>query len=203
MSIKLNDYIGKKFNLLTIESRSDNDRFDRTRWNCLCDCGGRAVVAYFRLKSGHTKSCGCIKGKSRAKPYRDTPTYNTWLAIKQRCFYERHEQYENYGGRGIKVCERWSISFDDFVADMGLKPDGMSIERIDVNGDYEPGNCKWATNEEQSRNRRSNINITMNGKTQCVKDWCDELGLNQDKVYGRIRWGRSPVEALKCVINQS
>lgn len=117
--------------------------------------------------------------------------------MKQRCNYPKNDQYAEYGGRGISVCLRWSESFENFLADMGERPDGMTIERNDTNGNYEPSNCRWATMPEQNRNRRSNINVERGGVTKCVKDWCNELGLNIDRVYGRIRRGMSPVEALQ------
>lgn len=188
--------VGQKFGKLTVTGRADNDRFERTRWNCICECGKETVVAYFRMKSGHTKSCGCAKkgpvthGKSRTK------THNSWLAMKQRCQYEGHPEFHRYGAAGIKVCERWNNSFESFLEDMGEKPDGMSLDRINSSGNYEPGNCRWATTAQQNRNRKSNINITHNGKTMCVRDWCHELGLNADRVYGYIRRGVSPKEAL-------
>jgi hypothetical protein len=102
-----------------------------------------------------------------------------------------------YGGRGIKVCQRWSDSFENFLADMGIRPTGTTIERIDNNGDYTPENCRWAPEAEQARNRRSTIMIERDGVTKCVKDWCEELGLNVDRIYGRIRRGESPSEALR------
>jgi len=190
--------ISAKFGQLTVLERVDNDRFGRTQWKCRCDCGKEHVAALFRLTSGHTKSCGCIRGKSRATHRgKGTPTHNTWCAMKQRCNYPAHDQFASYGGRGIRVCDRWSESFEAFLADMGERPEGMTIERIDTNRHYEPGNCRWATEAEQSRNRRSTILIERNGQTKCVKDWCDELGLDVDAVYGRIRRGASPQEALQ------
>ncbi|WP_284335421.1 hypothetical protein [Comamonas sp. NoAH] len=117
--------------------------------------------------------------------------------MKQRCNYPGSDEYANYGGRGIKVCDRWNESFENFLADMGERPAGHTIERKDTNGHYEPLNCVWATMEQQQRNRRSTILIERNGVTKCVKDWCIELGLNPDRVYGRIRRGATPEEALK------
>lgn len=125
-----------------------------------------------------------------------TPTHNSWCAMRQRCAYPKHAQYAAYGARGIRVCERWS-SFENFLADMGERPDSMTIERIDTNGNYEPSNCRWATMPEQQRNRRTTIKVTRDGVTKCVRDWCIELGLNPDVVYGRIRRGAEPLEALR------
>jgi len=188
--------ISAKFGLLTVVSRAANDRFGRTQWNCVCDCGAEHIAALFRMTSGHTKSCGCIRKGNPTHRMSGTPTHNSWSGMKQRCNYEKHEQYAEYGGRGIKVCDRWNSSFEAFLEDMGVKPEGMTIERNDTNGNYEPGNCRWATMAEQNRNRRSNINVERNGVTKCIKDWCDELGLDMDRVYGRIRRGAAPAEAL-------
>lgn len=190
--------ISAKFGRLTVLSRAENDRFGRTQWHCRCECGIERVVALFRMTSGHTKSCGCIKGEALATHRgKGTPTHNTWCAMKQRCNYPGSEQYAAYGGRGISVCQRWNDSFEAFLADMGERPEGMTIERIDSDGNYEPGNCRWATDSEQARNRRSTLLVERDGVTKCVKDWCDELGLHPDKVYGRIRRGASPQEALR------
>lgn len=126
-----------------------------------------------------------------------TPEHNTWCGMKQRCYYTNHAQFQYYGGRGIKVCDRWLNSFENFLADMGHRPEGKTIDRIDSDGNYEPENCRWALKSEQSRNRKSTINVTRDGMTKCVKDWCDELGLNVDRVYGRIRRGLSALEALQ------
>lgn len=190
--------ISAEFGRLTVVSRAENDRFGRTQWHCVCECGKEKVVALFRMTSGHTKSCGCIKGQANATHrMRGTPTHNSWCAMKQRCNYPGSDEYKNYGGRGIRVCERWNSSFENFIADMGERPKGMSIERLDSNKNYEPGNCKWANDHEQARNRRSTIWVTRGGQTKCVKDWCDELGLSVDRVYGRIRRGATPAEALQ------
>jgi hypothetical protein len=191
--------IGDSFGHLTVLSRAANDRFGRTQWNVVCQCGTEKVVALFRMTSGHTKSCGCIKGQAnRTHGMKGTPTHNSWCAMKQRCNYPKHTQFAAYGGRGIRVCDRWNLSFEDFLADMGERPDGTTIERDDTNGHYEPGNCRWATMPEQQRNRRSTIKIERDGVTKCVKDWCDDLGIDADRVYKRIRRGVAPEEALRC-----
>jgi len=190
--------LSAKFGLLTILARASNDRFGRTQWLCRCDCGSERVVALFRMTSGHTRSCGCIKGLVNATHrMKGTPTHNSWCAMKQRCNYAQSKQYPAYGGRGITVCARWNDSFENFLADMGERPKGMTIDRINSDGNYEPKNCRWATDPDQQRNRRSTILIERNGVTKCVKDWCEELGLKPDAVYGRIRRGATPKEALR------
>jgi len=112
-----------------------------------------------------------------------------------RCENTKTRVYQEYGARGIKVCERWG-KFERFLEDMGHPPDGYSIDRIDSKGNYEPGNCRWASPKQQCRNLSTNIWHTMNGKTMCIKDWCEELGINNSTVCKRIKRGMSTLEAL-------
>lgn len=142
-------------------------------WLCSCDCGSLTVVSLGRLSSGNTKSCGCLKRENarelglalsgrqavvhgHCRSERRTPGYDVWRAMLQRCENPNCESWKDYGGRGITVCERWH-TFIDFLADMGIKPKGLSIDRIDNDGNYEPGNCKWSTQSEQNFNQRRSI----------------------------------------------
>lgn len=119
--------------------------------------------------------------------YEGTREHNSWRGMRERCYNRNHSAYKNYGGRGIKICQRWKNSFLEFYADMGKCPDGMTIERIDNDGDYEPSNCKWATRKEQSRNRRNWIALlTYNGRTQHLVDWAKELGIIPSALHNRI-----------------
>ena len=129
----------------------------KSRWLCACSCGKETVVVYQHLVNGHTQSCGCIHTemlKARATHgMRHTPEYDTWMHLIQRCTNRKNTSWPDYGGRGIAVCDRWK-KFENFFADMGSRPSGKSLDRINNNGGYEPGNCRWATSLEQNRNRR-------------------------------------------------
>lgn len=130
-----------------------------------------------------------------------TPEYRTWRAMRSRCNNPRDTGWSRYGGRGIRVCERWN-SFECFLADMGLRPSlNYSIDRIDNNGNYEPSNCRWATDYEQNRNRGDNIFLTYNGRTQCMSDWAKELDLCLQMVYGRWDRGWSDSDCLSVPSN--
>jgi hypothetical protein len=124
-----------------------------------------------------------------------SPEYSVWRGMTSRCRNPKSTGYHNYGGRGIKVCERWQL-FDNFLADMGEKPEGMTLERIDSNGDYEPGNCRWATYAEQARNKHNNINITINKTSKCLTDWAAFAGISVETVISRLRVGWEPWLAI-------
>ena len=120
----------------------------------------------------------------------NSATYRVWSGILSRCKTASASGYANYGGRGIGVCERW-LSFENFISDMGEKPDGMSIDRINSDDDYSPDNCRWASRKEQNRNQRDLLYLTLNGKTQCASAWSEELGINAGTIRSRIRYGWS------------
>jgi hypothetical protein len=122
--------------------------------------------------------------------------YGVWVTMRNRCSNPKNPAYSRYGGRGIKVCERWEHSFENFFADMGPCPPGMTLDRKDNNGDYSPENCKWATRKEQANNRRDNRLLTFNGKTQSLAKWSDEIGLSQHAIWGRLKCGGSVAHAL-------
>lgn len=202
---RFQDLEGKKFERLTVLGYAGR-RGKNLYWNCHCKCGNYTVIGSRHLKSGRTTSCGCfsikcIKERStthgHARRHNKTPTYRTWANMLDRCRNHNNSDFFYYGGRGIKVCDRWKNSFENFLEDMGERPKRTSIDRIDNNGNYEPGNCRWATKKEQNNNQRSNINLTFNGKTQTTAQWADELGMNSGTVRYRVnKLGWSAEKAL-------
>lgn len=184
---------GDRYGRLVIikEIPNKNRRF----FECFCDCGKSTVVPLNHLRDRHTVSCGCKK-KEIKHGMCDTKTYEAWAGLIQRCTNPKSLRFYNYGGRGIKVCKEW-MSFEKFYKDMGEAPIGMTIDRINNNGNYCKENCRWTTNKEQSRNKRSNRLISMNGKTQLVISWAEELGINANTIRTRLYKGWNPIKALK------
>ena len=157
---KLIDLTDQMFGRLTVLERAENNKHGMARWHCVCLCGKTITIRSSSLVSGHTKSCGCLKieGIRKLKTTHGMvhhPAYISWLNMKTRCGYKNHHGWVNYGGRGISVCERWFDSFENFWADMGnTYKEGLSIDRIDNEKGYSPGNCRWATKVQQTNNTR-------------------------------------------------
>lgn len=198
---RFRDLTGERFGRLLVIQKNGYNKHHQLYWLCECDCGNFKNVLGCVLSRGDTNSCGCLAKESIAKVnYRHgmakTPIYGLWHAMIQRCYDKNSHAYNRYGGRGINVCNKWQ-TFEGFYEDMGEKPDGMSLERKDVNGDYTPENVIWANAKTQANNRRSNVVLEYNGKKQTMQQWCDELGLKIGTVWARINnYGYSVEKAL-------
>lgn len=198
--IKLDNLIGQRFGRLTVVSRSDN-KGRNTAWLCKCDCGNQTIVTHQNLKSGHTLSCGCynvdlLKIRSTKHGMSKSRLYGIWCGIKDRCNNPQSDSYSNYGKRGIGICVEWDNDFNSFM-EWSLNNgylDNLTIDRIDNNKGYEPNNCRWTTSKEQGRNKRNNILIFYKGKRQNLSAWCEELNLNYDTVWARLRVSKMSVE---------
>lgn len=188
--------IGQKFGKLTALKMLESNKHKKKMWLCLCECGNEKEVVSSSLTHGLTKSCGCLQSElttirltkhGQAKAGLKTAEYKCWKGITQRCENIKDSAYHNYGGRGILICERWK-NFDNFYADMGEKPSPKhSIERNDVNGNYEPNNCRWATANEQARNKRISIINTSGviGVNWSEKDsrWITRITIENQRIY--------------------
>jgi len=190
---KFVDLSGMKFGKLTVIKRATfNNSEGKPMWDCVCDCNPNEHIFCYgsNLKLGKIVSCGCHKieiCKSRSTHnMSQTTTYKIWKAMKHRCGNPTAANFKDYGGRGIRVCERWLQSFENFLEDMGERPSNKySIERKNSNGNYDPDNCVWATSTEQNRNKKNNFNLTLNGETKCVSEWVEITGLSRSTITKR------------------
>lgn len=197
------DRRGQRFGrLVVIERATISGR--GAHWKCRCVCGGEVIVGAPNLTTGNTQSCGCLKRETisrRATTHgmKGTREYRAWQAMKNRCTLPSNRHWADYGGRGIKVCERWLDSFETFLEDVGPAPsEKHSIDRFpDTNGNYEPGNVRWATQREQCRNKRNNVVLTRNGESMTVVEWAERLGVKPGYLYKRVRRGWSDAAVLE------
>ena len=177
------DLTGQHFGRLTAVRDVGVDGHRSRLWLCLCDCGNEKVVSSGLLRNGKVQSCGCLSPGYRVR--RD-PIYLAWQSMLIRCTYPKTNGYKNFGGRGIVVCKRWH-KFENFLADVGEHPGpGFTLDRIDVNGNYEPGNIRWSTLKAQANNRRNNVYITYQGETKTLTEWCEQLGLRYVRTWNRL-----------------
>lgn len=195
------DITGKKFGRLTALSEVQASVNGKIKWVCVCECGKRKEIFKTNIISGKSKSCGCLQKEcvSMANKKRkvhgalNTGAYKSWKAMNQRCCNPNNESYDNYGGRGIRVCERWLNSFENFYADMGDRPKGKSLDRIDNDRKYCPENCKWSSAKEQSNNRRNSIVLTLNGESKTMSEWSRLTGIKYITIWTRIKKYNWPV----------
>lgn len=184
------DLMGQRFGMLLVLSVAR--RRDGRAWRCRCDCGRETTVPTGKLSSGTTASCGC-RGQHGMT---GTPTWNSWAAMWERCTRAAHPAFPRYGGRGIAVCQQWK-DFRNFLADMGERPDGKTLDRFpNKDGNYEPGNCRWATPREQSLNTALNHHNSALGTTMTVVEWAERSGLKKSTIRERLRHGWTPDEAV-------
>ncbi len=193
---------GKDFNDWHVISYAGK-RKTLSYWNCRCKCGVERAIPSGNLT--HSKSLSCaecasvrIGKKNRRARHYNMPTYRSWQSMKKRCLNETHVAYPKYGGAGIKVSKRWIESFDSFLVDMGARPSlAHSIDRFpNKNGNYEPGNCRWATKTEQNRNKNNNRIIKNGTQSKCMSEWEEETGISRIALRGRLARGWTPEEAL-------
>lgn len=206
--------VGDKFGKLTVvsfyESVRDSGSIKRMA-SVSCDCGNVLGVEKYNLTNGNTSQCQECARKSRAKnrvthghsdsKKNENPIgyscYTRWQAMKRRCYSEADKRYKDYGGRGIRVCDRWLHSYENFLSDMGLPPAiGYQIDRKDNDGDYEPGNCHWVSQSENSRNKRNSRFITAFGKTATLSEWAEETGIKRETIARRLNSGLCAESAL-------
>lgn len=198
------DLLGQRFTRWIVIAPAAADRHGRTRWLCRCDCGTERAVDAVNLRKGLSPSCGCKKKDNNRERLTThglskTRLHRIWANMIQRCHSEQNPSYPRYGGRGISVCNEWRYSFEAFIRDMGHPPEGQSIDRVDNNRGYEPGNCRWATVKEQAANRRSSRLITHNGKTLPLIEWARMLGLHHMTISDRIARGWPLERALSRI----
>ena len=172
------------------------------KWLCLCDCGKEVMVSGANLRSGVTKSCNCLQketvsivNKKHGASIVETKEYRAWMGLRKRCNNPNSLDYSQYGGRGITVCERWD-SFENFLSDMGVAPNGHSIDRIDVNKGYSPENCRWADAKTQARNKTNSRFLSVNGMIKTLAEWAEISNTSRSNIHKRIVRGWSTEQAI-------
>lgn len=207
------DLVGQRFGRLIVLSRDPEGTGRKVRWNCRCDCGVLTSVSGNNLRAGKTQSCGCLQRELAAERQRTHgatergnhwPEWGVYCQMLNRCYRPETDSYRNYGGRGIQVCDRWRFGedgksgFECFIDDMGRRPaSGLSIDRFpDNDGNYEPGNCRWATASQQQLNARTAVRLEFGGREMAASEWADELGMPVKALYHRISRGWTVERAL-------
>jgi hypothetical protein len=192
------DLAGERFERLLVLSQAPkkSPTHKNADWICQCDCGTIKTIRGNLLRTGATRSCGCLSRETASRlmtthGLSKTPEFAVWHTMKARCYNPKNHGYKSHGARGITVCERWLNSFVDFRADMGQRPSKKhSIDRIDNDGNYTPENCRWATASMQGRNTSRNNVIEIDGVSLCVADWCDLMDVDRHKPYNMVYWNK-------------
>jgi hypothetical protein len=204
----INDFIGRRFGRLVVISeappiKEGNDGRLRPAVLCQCDCGAQKVVRIMSLKKGGCTSCGCFFREQASKRLfkhglTHTRLFSIWESVLDRCYDHNSINYVNYGGRGIYICDEWKNDFLNFYnwAIANGYEDGLTIDRIDNDGNYVPSHCRWATYTQQARNRRNNHFLTFNGETKPIVEWSEKVGIRPDTIWHRLKSGKSVEEAL-------
>lgn len=201
-----NDLTGVRFGSLVAVEDVGRAKDGQVLWRCRCDCGATHQARAGKLRTGEVTSCGCQKSrKCREVNIKHglsaqggmTPEYRTWANMIDRCENPRNKQFADYGGRGVRLCDEWRHSVQAFVAYMGKKPSSRhSIDRIDVNGNYEPGNCRWSTPVEQNRNKRNTRRFVVDGREMTIPEAAHSFGVAEETIRARLKRGLSPIEAV-------
>ena len=192
----LKDYAGERFGrLVALRLVSRDLKWNGHKWLFVCDCGKEKIISIKSVRTGNTQSCGCLsserlaeRNKTHGLSKSNSLEYRSWKDMRMRCRNHNDTDWDNYGGRGIAICERWE-DFSAFLADMGPRPRGYTLDRIDSNGNYEPSNCRWATAKTQANNKRSNVYIVIGGEKRTAQEWSDHYGLNRETVLWRLKQG--------------
>ena len=199
------DLTGRTFGRWTVVGYLETDRYYRRKWSCQCSCGNPGSVFGSALLSGASLSCGCLQREAvraahlrhgHAQRNTDSPEYTAWLHMRGRCGNPKEKFYKRYGGRGIRVCERWQNSFENFLADMGSRPPGMTLERKNNDGNYEPSNCVWASRDAQALNTSTVRKITFGGETLSLRGWAIRRGISRSTLQKRLDLGWTVDQAL-------
>jgi hypothetical protein len=190
--MKLIDLSGQKFGRLYVASLSpERSKAKGAQFNCICDCGTEKLILGSHLRLGRVVSCGCARRERLATSgikhgMCGTGAWHSWRDMMKRCYSQKSAHYHHYGGRGIEVCQEWR-SFEGFHKSMGDRPIGMSIEREDVDGNYEPGNCKWIPLSNQQENKRNSLFVVLDGERMCLSVACKKLGISYQRTRDRIK----------------
>lgn len=195
--------IGLRFNRLLVVASAGKNKHGKLQWECVCDCGNKTITLGVYLRNGDTKSCGCLAatfiGEKRfkhGKSRKNNTEYEIWKGMNARCYNPNHIGFKNYGGRGIIVCDEWRTNFNKFLNDMGFRPSKRhSLDRFpNINGNYEPANCRWATDEQQRRNKRNNRYYTFKGITLILEDWSKLFNVHQSTLHEHL--GTKSIEQM-------